>query len=54
MVDGYVRPSKGDAVYDEYNMKSNFLKNHLLTAIIHSTVISFVNTKTMDSVQMLS
>eukprot|EP00957_Ditylum_brightwellii_P025908 1960002-Ditylum_brightwellii.AAC.1 len=50
--DGYVIPDPSESDYDDYKMKDDFLRNHLLTAMLESNASSFINTKTMTGLQM--
>ena len=48
----FIKPVRGEIEYESFKIKADFLKNHLLTAIIGSNANSFVNPKTMDGIDM--
>ena len=52
MEEGYIIPDPSDSECSIYKTKVDYLKNHLLTATIESNASSFINSKTMDGLQM--
>eukprot|EP00957_Ditylum_brightwellii_P017344 1306279-Ditylum_brightwellii.AAC.1 len=52
LVEGYAAPVPSEDEYDEYKLKENFSKNHLLTTTFHFNASSFLNVKTMPGLQV--
>ena len=48
----YVKPLKEDLEYETHKIKTDYLKNHLLTAIIGSNANSFISPRAMDGIDM--
>eukprot|EP00957_Ditylum_brightwellii_P061625 4676275-Ditylum_brightwellii.AAC.1 len=52
LTEDYTAPGEYDDEYEEYKLKGDFLKNHLLTATLELNASSFVNVKTMTGLEM--
>lgn len=52
LAEGFIVPDKNEAGYDEYKLKDDFLKNHLLTATLESNASSFIDVRIMTGLQM--
>ena len=50
--EGYTKSEQSDEDYEQYKTKDDFLKNHLLTAMIGSIAIAFITVQTMYVLEM--
>ena len=50
--DGFLPPDPSENEYDNFKVKDDYLKNHLLTATLGSNANSFINVKTMNGIEM--
>eukprot|EP00957_Ditylum_brightwellii_P036831 2789101-Ditylum_brightwellii.AAC.1 len=52
LAEGFKMPDATEDEYALYQLKDDFLKNHLLTATLGSNASSFVNVRTMTGLDM--
>eukprot|EP00957_Ditylum_brightwellii_P135053 10297082-Ditylum_brightwellii.AAC.1 len=52
LAEGFTMPNKSEDDYEVYQLKDDFLKNHLLTTTLGSNASSFVNIKTIMGLDM--